>query len=73
MPKRWRKQKAGQQTAKKRNKIMRGDGDASSAAGTFGGMRRFAKRAAGSNRVQEILLWAVVAVLAFFVARKFMR
>ncbi len=84
MTKRWRKQKSEQQS-KKRRRSMRGTGDASSAGGALGGMRKFTRGLFGGNaqprapktavnRAVDIVLWVAVAVAGyFFVARQCMR
>ena len=83
MAKRWHKQKAAQQTAKRR-KPMKGTGDSSSAGGAIGGFRNFAKRLVGrrgpakpkttAERVLDAALWVAVAVAAYvLVSRQCMR
>ncbi len=85
MAKRWRKQKAAQQTTKRR-KPMKGTGDSSSATGAIGGFRRFARRLVGTggggpakpkttaSKVVDIALWVAVAVAAYvLVSRQCMR
>lgn len=74
MAKRWRKQKAAQQTTKRR-KPMKGTGDSSSAGGAIGGLRSFARRLVGRGgpakprttgaRVLDAALWVAVAVAAY--------
>ena len=84
MAKRWRKQKAATQHAKRR-KPKQGTGDASQASGTIGGLRSFtkgffsggkgkSKPKSTAARVVDVLLWAGVAAAAYFlVARQCMR
>jgi hypothetical protein len=84
--KRWRKQKAGQQSTKHPRKAMKGSGDSSSAGGTLGGFRNFAKRLVGGGpkakpktkstaaRIIDIALWVAVAVAAYvLVSRQCLR
>ncbi len=79
MAKRWTKQKAGKQTAKKRAK--QGGDSASGGGGTLGGMRGLMKSIAGTGGTKKgkssldnlinVLLWgAVVVAGAVFVYRQ---